>query len=109
MADWCAPSSLAALANATRVVATTVGPYRPHGLKVVEACVAAGTDYVDLSGEVLFIRDSIDSYQASAEGAGTRIVHSCGFDSIRRISQCCSCTKPPLPTELAIWRTRRWS
>ena len=82
VADSCAPSSLAALANATRVVATTVGPYRPHGLTVVEACVAAATDYVDLSGEVLFIRDSIDSYHATAARTGTRIVHSCGVDSI---------------------------
>ena len=62
VADSSDPSSLAELANATQVVATTAGPYRPHGLKVVEACVTAGTDYVDLAGEVLFIRDSIDGY-----------------------------------------------
>lgn len=82
VADSSDPSSLAALANATQVVATTAGPYRPHGLKVVEACVTAGTDYVDLAGEVLFIRDSIDGYHDLGARTGTRIVHSCGVDSI---------------------------
>jgi len=82
VADSSDPSSLAELANATQVVATTAGPYRPHGLKVVEACVTAGTDYVDLAGEVLFIRDSIDGYHDLGARTGTRIVHSCGVDSI---------------------------
>jgi hypothetical protein len=48
----------------------------------VEACATAGTDYADLSGEVLFIRDSIDRCHGIAVGAGARIVHSCGFDSV---------------------------
>jgi len=63
-------------------VATTVGPYRRHGLALVEACASAGTDYVDLTGEVLFMRESIDRYHGVAAGTGARIVHSCGFDSI---------------------------
>src|SRR3954447_24228532 len=54
VADSGAPAALAAWASATRVVATTVGPYWPNGLAVVEACAAAGTDYADLTGEVLF-------------------------------------------------------
>lgn len=81
-ADVTDPSSLAALARATRVIATTVGPYRPHGLALVEACTAAGTHYADVTGEVLFVRDSIDRYHDRATRAGTRIVHCCGVDSI---------------------------
>jgi short subunit dehydrogenase-like uncharacterized protein len=80
--DSADPASLAALARAARVVATTVGPYRRQGLALVEACASAGTDYADLTGEVLFMRDSIDRYHGVAEGTGARIVHSCGFDSI---------------------------
>ena len=76
------PASVAALARAARVVATTVGPYRRQGLALVEACASAGTDYADLTGEVLFIRDSIDRYHEVAAGTGARIVHCCGFDSI---------------------------
>jgi short subunit dehydrogenase-like uncharacterized protein len=81
-ADSSDPASLAALAAATRVVATTVGPYWPDGLALVEACAAAGTDYADLTGEVLFMRASIDRHHAAAEASGARIVHACGFDSI---------------------------
>jgi short subunit dehydrogenase-like uncharacterized protein len=75
-------ASMAALARAARVVVTTVGPYRSHGLALVAACAGAGTDYADLTGEVLFIRDSIDRCHSTAEGTGARIVHCCGFDSI---------------------------
>jgi len=74
--------SMAKLAAATRVVVTTVGPYRRNGLNLVGACVEASTDYADLSGEVLFMRDSIDRYHDAAAKRGVRIVHSCGFDSI---------------------------
>jgi len=82
VADSADSASLAALARSARVVATTVGPYRHQGLPLVEACASAGTDYADLSGEVLFIRESIDRYHDVAAGTGTRIVHCCGFDSI---------------------------
>ena len=70
------------LARAARVVVSTVGPYRAQGLALVEACAAAGTDYADLTGEVLFIRDSIDRCHDLAAGTGARIVHCCGFDSV---------------------------
>jgi short subunit dehydrogenase-like uncharacterized protein len=82
VADSADPASLAALAGSARVVVTTVGPYRPRGLPLVAACAEAGTDYIDLSGEVLFQRDSIDRYHPVAERTGARIVHGCGFDSI---------------------------
>jgi short subunit dehydrogenase-like uncharacterized protein len=82
IADSADPASLTALARSARVVATTVGPYRHHGLPLVEACATAGTDYADLSGEVLFERESIDRYHDLAAGTGARIVHSCGVDSI---------------------------
>ena len=82
VADSADPVSVAALARTARVVVTAVGPYRGQGLALVEACAAAGTDYADLCGEVLFIRDSIDHCHDVAAGTGARIVHGCGFDSI---------------------------
>ena len=82
VADSADPVSVAAMARSARVVVSTVGPYRAHGLELVAACAAAGTDYADLSGEVLFIRDSIDRCHEMAAGAGARIVHGCGFDSV---------------------------
>ncbi|MBD1593751.1 enoyl-ACP reductase [Arthrobacter sp. S1_S22] len=74
--------SIAALAAGTRVLFTTVGPYAKHGLPVVEACARAGTHYADLAGEVSFIREAIDRYDALASTSGARIVHSCGYDSV---------------------------
>jgi short subunit dehydrogenase-like uncharacterized protein len=81
-ADASSPPTLKALAERARVVVTTVGPYTKYGLPLVAACAEAGTDYADLTGETMFIRDSIDLYHKQAADTGARIVHSCGFDSI---------------------------
>ncbi|MDQ2636212.1 MAG: saccharopine dehydrogenase NADP-binding domain-containing protein [Actinomycetota bacterium] len=81
-ADASQPSSLNAMAARTQVVVTTVGPYIKYGLPLVAACAAAGTDYADLTGEPMFIRQSIDLHHKQAIDTGARIVHSCGFDSI---------------------------
>ncbi len=81
-ADASQPSSLNAMAARTQTVVTTVGPYLKYGLPLVAACAAAGTDYADLTGEGLFIRECIDLYHKQAIDTGARIVHSCGFDSI---------------------------
>ena len=89
VADSSDPESMRALAERCRVVATTVGPYRKYGMPLVEACAAAGTDYIDLTGEPLFVRDSIDRCDANAQQSGARIVHCCGFDSI--------------PSDLGVW------
>jgi short subunit dehydrogenase-like uncharacterized protein len=82
VADSADPVSVSALARAARVVVSTAGPYRAQGLALVQACAGAGTDYADLAGEVLFIRDSIDRCHDVAARAGARIVHCCGFDSV---------------------------
>ena len=82
LADSRDDESLAAMAKSTRVLVTTVGPYAKYGLPVVLACAEAGTDYADLTGEPLFMRNSIDSADEIAKKSGARIVHTCGFDSI---------------------------
>ncbi|MFC4494671.1 saccharopine dehydrogenase family protein [Streptomyces ovatisporus] len=74
--------ALEEMAGAARVVITTVGPYTRYGRELVGACARAGTDYVDLCGEALFIRESIDAHHGTAASTGARIVHACGFDSI---------------------------
>lgn len=74
--------SLAAMARRAKVVISSVGPYSRYGLPLVDACAKAGTHYVDLTGESLFVRDSIDTFDAVAQESGARIVHSCGFDSV---------------------------
>lgn len=74
--------ALADFVGRTRAVATTVGPYRRYGMPLAQACAEAGTHYADLSGEVLFMRQSIDALNDTAARTGARIVHCCGFDSI---------------------------
>ena len=74
--------ALVALCTQAEVVLTTVGPYAKHGSALVAACVAAGTDYCDLSGEVPWMRRMIEAHHRDAHTLGVRIVHSCGFDSV---------------------------
>ena len=81
-ADATSPSTLSEMAARTQVVVTTVGPYTRYGLPLGAACAAAGTDYNDLTGEAMFVRESIDLYHKQAADTGARIVHACGFDSI---------------------------
>jgi short subunit dehydrogenase-like uncharacterized protein len=81
-ADVTDADSLRALAESTKVLISTVGPYINYGEPVVAACAAAGTDYVDLTGEPEFVDLMWLRYQERAESTGARLVHSCGFDSI---------------------------
>ena len=39
------------LAKQSRLILNCVGPYRYSGEDVVKACITAGTDYLDVSGE----------------------------------------------------------
>ena len=89
IADGADPDSIRAMADRTRIVVTTAGPYRPLGATVVGACAAAGTDYLDLTGEPAWMRQMIETYEATAEASGARILFACGFDS--------------LPSELGVW------
>src|SRR5215211_1168382 len=82
VADSANGAALAELAARTTAVATTVGPYRRYGAALVEACAAAGTHYADLTGETLFMRETIQRFDPPAKASGARIVHTCGFDSI---------------------------
>jgi short subunit dehydrogenase-like uncharacterized protein len=82
VADAADPVALAKVAESTRVVITTVGPYALYGGPLVAACATAGTDYVDLTGEPEFVDRMWLEHHATAERTGARIVHCCGFDSI---------------------------
>ncbi len=82
-------ASLDHLVTQTHVVCSTVGPYALYGDELVAACVAAGTDYCDLTGEVPWMRRMLDQYASEAQKTGARIVHCCGFDSI--------------PSDMGVW------
>ncbi|MEV0153982.1 saccharopine dehydrogenase NADP-binding domain-containing protein [Micromonospora sp. NPDC050686] len=90
-ADATDPASLAAVAAGARVVASTVGPYLRYGEPLVAACAAAGTDYLDITGEPEFVDRMYLRHHAEAERTGARLMHACGFDSI--------------PHDLGVWYT----
>ncbi|MEH6516993.1 MAG: saccharopine dehydrogenase NADP-binding domain-containing protein [Halioglobus sp.] len=85
--------SLSGLTSRAKVICTTVGPYATHGTTLVEACVATGTHYCDLAGEVQWMARVIPRLQAQAEETGAKIVHTCGFDSI--------------PSDMGTWYVQR--
>jgi short subunit dehydrogenase-like uncharacterized protein len=82
VADAGDPASIKAMIDQTRSVLTTVGPYQIYGSELVAACAASGTDYLDLCGEPVWMRQMIDAHEAAAKASGARIVFSCGFDSV---------------------------
>ena len=82
IADIGDPASIRRLAESAKVVITTVGPYIHYGEPLVAACAAAGTDYVDLTGEPEFVDLMWLRHHEQAERSGAELVHSCGFDSI---------------------------
>jgi len=75
-------ASIDAIAHAAKVVISTVGPYTLYGEPLVAACAAAGSDYVDLTGEPEFVDLMWLRYHQQAQSTGARLVHCCGFDSI---------------------------
>jgi short subunit dehydrogenase-like uncharacterized protein len=82
VADSADPASLKAMIDQTRCVISTVGPYQLYGSELVAACATSGTDYVDLCGEPIWMRQMIDAHESAAKSSGARIVFSCGFDSV---------------------------
>ncbi|ATW03521.1 saccharopine dehydrogenase NADP-binding domain-containing protein [Sphingorhabdus sp. YGSMI21] len=89
VADAADAGSIKKMVSATKIVLTTVGPYQKYGTPLVQACAEAGTDYIDLCGEPLWMRRMIEEYEDAARRSGARILFSCGFDSI--------------PSELGVW------
>ena len=81
-ADASDPSSLQAMIEQTNSVISTVGPYQLYGSELVALCATTGTDYLDLCGEPVWMRQMIDAHEAAAKSSGARIVFSCGFDSV---------------------------
>ncbi|MEM6413351.1 MAG: saccharopine dehydrogenase NADP-binding domain-containing protein [Pseudomonadota bacterium] len=82
VADSADTDALNHMAEQSKVILTTAGPYQLYGSKLIEVCAHAGTDYVDLCGEPGWMRKMIDANSGAAKASGARIVFSCGFDSI---------------------------
>ena len=75
-------ASIEEMISKTKCVLTTVGPYQLYGNDIVSACAKSGIDYVDLCGEPGWMHEKINQLTETARETGSRIVFSCGFDSI---------------------------
>lgn len=93
VADSNNEDQMTAMVQSAKVIITTVGPFQLYGSRLVGLCARHGTDYVDLCGESVWMRQMIDLHQEEAKNSGARIVFSCGFDSI--------------PTDLGIFELQR--
>lgn len=77
------------LAASASVVLSTAGPFALYGSALVAACVRAGTQYVDITGETPWAHELITQHHDTAEKSGTRIIPFCGFDSV--------------PSDIGVW------
>ena len=82
VADGADIEALRSLASQTKVVLSTAGPFARYGSLLVQACVENGTHYTDITGENHWVRGLIDKHHEEAASKGTRIIPSCGYDSI---------------------------
>lgn len=78
LVDTAMASTLPKLVSQTRVVATTAGPYALYGSQVVEFCAKFGTHYVDITGEVDWVKAMISQWQETAHKTGSRLIPFCG-------------------------------
>lgn len=66
----------------TRVVIHLAGPYAKHGELFVRSCIRHGTHYVDLTGEMPFVRRMVRAHHGAAADARVKIVYTAGFEAL---------------------------
>jgi short subunit dehydrogenase-like uncharacterized protein len=76
------PRSLASLLEDCAALINCAGPFSLLGEPVVAAAIAAGTHYVDTTGEQTFMKRVFDGYEARAGAAGVAVVPAMGFDYV---------------------------
>ena len=73
----------ARIAKSTLLVLAAAGPFHRFSAAILRACVAQGTHYVDITGEIVpYVRESVADNHAAAAASGAKIVHCAGFDSV---------------------------
>jgi len=75
-------SDIDGLVQRSKVIINTAGPFLSSAPPVVAACAKHGRDYVDITGETPFVKQTIDRHDAEARASGALLVPMCGFDSI---------------------------
>lgn len=66
----------------TKLVMSCAGPFTLYGENVVKACVEAGCDYVDITGETPWVNRMCKKYGDAAKQNGVSILSQSAYDSV---------------------------
>ncbi|KAL8941843.1 MAG: hypothetical protein Q9211_001651 [Gyalolechia sp. 1 TL-2023] len=69
------------LAQKSRLILNTVGPYFRYSSPVVQACAENGTHYLDVTGELPWVYEMIEKYDDVAKANNAIIIPEIGFES----------------------------
>jgi len=81
-ADISDASSLRAMAARGRLILDLVGPYSLYGRPVIEACIAEKAGYLDLTGEIPFVREILSELDEHAKASGVKVIQVSGFEAL---------------------------
>lgn len=70
-----------------QLVIHAAGPFANTAKQMVEACIATGTHYIDINGDIP-VFEQIKTYHAAAQQAGVMLMPGAGFDVIP--TDCCA-------------------
>ncbi|MDG2306880.1 MAG: saccharopine dehydrogenase NADP-binding domain-containing protein [Candidatus Binatia bacterium] len=82
VADSTDPESVDALVAGTRALIHLAGPYARYGELYIRACVDHGTHYVDLTGEIPWVRRMVDAYHERAAERRVKLVFTAGYEAL---------------------------
>lgn len=81
VADLARPDSVAAALDGIDIVAHCAGPFSVTAAPMVDACLATGTHYLDITGEI-DVFEAIYARDARAREAGVVLLPGSGFDVV---------------------------
>ena len=70
------------IVSQNNIVCNFAGPFTKYAPNVVESCAKHGVHYLDITGEINFVRDMIKKHESTAQSTGASIIPFCGFDSV---------------------------
>jgi len=75
-------NSVLEFVSQVKILINCSGPFREIGVPIVRGCIQRATHYIDITGEVDFMRRIIDEFGAQARIGNVLVIPACGFDSV---------------------------
>ncbi len=82
LADSSDAKSVDKLVASTNVIIQLAGPYAAYGENFVAAAAKHGTHYLDLTGEISWVKSMIDAHHEAAVASKAKIVSVAGFEAL---------------------------